>query len=923
MKHLSLLCISCVALTALAVQERLWAIEPMQEDAPGWRLELPDLGEVRVALALHDGQEHRDLKVENDGTGADGLELTHRLRHEGSLAVWEVEITNVSEQQRWLEPGITLQAVEGIDEASVWLGGQDHLTLGGIDEPIQDDRARGRLLLATLNYANDGVLIGLHPGDLFSYTVTEALPPNTRPAPRLRHAVRTVLEPGSTTKVNFVLGSYDARFGGYLGAVQAYHDAFSEYFEPHRDAHPGFWEVSAHYWMHRIRMNNTLEKMRRTHAAWDWVYAPFKRTGDEWGHEAYWDYEPMNRPPDPVSDGRMFAEEPFDIGNIDREEFLERRQQYFDEWGPLFGLYWYTPAGAWVEYQLAHEQYADALTEDPDYRYDKSGWVTGYDREVKVLPWYTSYEKVLREDYQRIVETYNISGIAMDVARGGPRYRGPAVRRDLPERAYDDEGPFIDQGVAVARFIDFLHTLPVRHLPHRVLAVVGNPEAGGHTFSVSARMDAGMYEGQPYHRHKDAIPVIRYTLGRKPMTWWKGWTYREIVPDWEFRDREHFVRTMNQLVDYVLFQSYKWAALPTANYQWGVDRLREQLPVLQETIRAGWQAQFPVEYEFDGVLYTARYGKDLATRLFWGNPYDEHRAMQASVHNSYLGDGAFVFANRIHQNQTLRNEISNGRTALQFRGISREPILHRAVAAFEEDDVDASVEAEMTDTFNERTIQMAIDFAEPVETVVRVAEHNDMALAAVELDGQPVDFRATDDGYQLAQLQWEDQHELTLTYESTLLDLNEDHLQGFSFLDDDAHPNFAIVVDAPTDSHAHRLPERVQQFFNLYVQEVLEHGGREIPVIDSADAGNTEGTLVLSLHENGEAEGGRIHMPDRDTISVEGSSFEQLDHALLTLLDNLESRFEYHPGFIGTWGSNANVLRHFGVLGEQLPREEE
>ena len=892
------------------------------KDHMGWSFNTAGLGAGSVRLDLYDGKTHEAIALQADADviRAKGVEIRQKIESVGGLTVWNIQIKNTSNQQRWFEPGVTLKLADGPQDASVWLGGgeQTHKNWSQLTESLQDDSARGRMPIMTVDHANQGVMIGLHPSDLFSYDAAQVLSKKGND-PALRYAIRTVLEPGSQATVQFVLGLFDANFGGFIGGLQAYYDSFPDHFKPRADVPESIWGSSSHYWMHRVQMDMTAEKIRRVGATWEWVYAPFKRSGDDWGHPELWNYKVYNPKANPKTDGRIFAASPVNMMTISRKDFFKHRKAYFDQWGPLVGLYWHTGAGVWVEKQLAQQRYPDAWTKDPDYKCELTRWVKSYDREVKVLPWYTSVEPDLRENFKKIAEAYNISGIALDVARGGPRYRGPAIQKNLAVRAYDEQGVFIDQGVAVAKFIDYLHTLPVRHLPGRVLGVIGNPEAKhGCSFVTSIRFDASMYEGQPYHHYNEAIPVTRYTLGQKPLTWWKGWYYKKVVPDWESQNPKQFVKSMNKLVDYVLFQSFKWAALPTANYQWGIPRLIRIMPILQETIRAGWQARFPVAYAFDGVLYTARYGRGLQSRLFWGNPYEDDRSMSVQVHNRYLGEGSFVFANRIQQGTVLDNELADGVTTLVFQAVSRTPLIHQAVAVLANPQVHATATAKMKDSFAGRKVEIALTADQPIQSAMRLPCHEKMELMSLNVDGKSIAFDAIGQGYQTSVLSWSRTHQVVATYASTLFGLSEAQLSQFQFIDKQGVAKFDIQVVDAGDLNVQRLPERVQQFFGWYVSKALNKNFVDIKVVQTKKSSGLPYRLVLSLNPD-KADGAKVTMPDDHTLLVQGNSFSSLNQALLALLAKLESRFPYDPTLTATWGSGSKTLDHFGLRGKYLP----
>lgn len=894
--------------------------------ADKWRVSAGSLPNGWIGYEVRDGKTDRIIFGSKGHAGTtqtdweqqgDGIVARHHVETIAELTQWSITLRNDSDQRRRLEPAIVLQLDAKPPDASVWDGGEHVHALSKVmtDElPRMSEGVRGRMPLMAVYTDRAGVLIGQHPLDLFSYFSAAIDQRGSRPM--LRYAVRTVLEPEATKTVRFLFGSMDPRFGGRRSAAQKLYDAYPEAFAPHPRVHPDLLGASAQYQMHRVPIGQKLEIMRRFGATWEWVYAPFRRTGDPLAQEEFWDYTP--------DQGKfrilgMFGDASVNLNTISRPEFIEKRRNYFNTYGQLFGLLWYSPAGSWMEKQLAMQQHRDALIEDPAVRYELAQWVSGHDREVLVLPWFTSVQSMLEKSYTRIAQEYDTAGIAMDVARGGPKYRGPAVEKNIPERAWDEDGIFIDQGVGVAKFIDFLHSLPLRWDDRYRLGVIGNPETGGATFMTSVRFDAGMFEGQPYHRDSDAIPGIRLTMGQKPLTWWKGWQYAKVLaPDWEKRGRDHFVKVMNRVVDYVLLQSYQWAGQPTANYLWGVPRLAEQMPLLQETLKLGWQAVVPVEHNLEGTKYLAHYGRGAQTRLFWGNPYEKVRTVDATVHAQPLGAKAWVFADRYRPGTTVLNQLeAEGLTQLHFEIPSRSLVLHQAVLGFATHAVCASAHAKYDKDFARCSVAIDMKLDQPVTDQLYLPRFDGYILDRLTLDGEKADVTTTSTGYTTSTLTLKDAVQIRATYRSKMLHLHKEQLDQFSFLKQDGSASFVLYVDPAATPSA----RRIKQFFTFYLEQHFPDATLELEIVSTDElVPEDRNSITLSVGDTTDTAVG-VTMPRANALRIHGDSFQTMDQALLQLLDVLSDRFYAYPGLQGTWGTNGRMLDAFDLNGKMLPSD--
>lgn len=870
----------------------------------------------------------------------DGLEIRGEIipGADGRLSEWKANFQNTGETQLLLEVALQWRVKDLDKEASFWNGSYAAKPAGELSDSERFDNIRRMMPLAAMMNRGRAVMAGLHPRDLRSYVAS--LWERRDGGASAGFVTRIVVEPGQTVPVHFLFGGFPVDYGFEREVVQRVHDAAPEAFLPDPKAHPSVYGSSAQYWVSRlvpekIPASATLELLRRYHATWDWDYAPFKRTGDLWGHEELWDYKPEIPFEKKI---RGVIQSDLDFSKVDRKTFLEMRKKHFNRNRGRDGLYFFMPGGTWMEKTLALEKHPDALTIDENFRCELTQWVTGYDREVKVLPWFTSYEDVLKEDWKRIVATYDICGVALDVCRGGPRYRGPATKKPIPYRAWDEKGVFIDQGVGIAKLIDFLHTLHPRTSPEHVLAVYGNPEVGGATYMTAARYDGGMFEGPPYHPNNDSLPLQRYLLGKKPLSWWSGWLYtRYGIPNYKNFDAAHFVRTMQGLSDYVIFRSFELSGIPTLNYQHGVPTITAILPDLLDAVRMGWEAVIPVRYQWEGQLHTARYGAGVGSLLFYGNPYDDERGFEVEIDNKRMGakEGeSLIFApwrvgtgllNPVAEGTgPLRNDLQGGMTRMAFPMLSREPILHRAVAAIKNPPPGIKATASVQRDGYQIQTQITLEGggSEPLRIVL--PEYPNYRLEKVIAQGQPISWTQEEGRIALAKItpnrKGEEVH-LEATYHSSWLNLAREDVRTFRLLDAKHQPVFDIVVEGggKEEPNANMAVEKLRQYAAFYAAVNGEQPTGKVAAYRHGEAPEAKaGRIHVKVDPQASEAGVWLEKPG--LILVQGRSDEETEEALGYLLAALDEFYPYTPGFIATWGMAQGVLDHTGMDGKVLPR---
>jgi len=844
----------------------------------------------------------------------DSLKVTLQKRPLGSLTEWIIHLENRGGSDLRLQPQLIWDIPNAATFDSYWDGSQKQKKVVEITEAQSYDNLRDMAPWLGLLSQKRALVLGSDPGQILSFVQSSFRPASGEKSAQVSLATRLIIAPNSTKEVRLFSADLDAPFGGERELVQRVHDAYPQWFLPDPGAPSSVWGVGAHYWMSGKRLEDIpgrapMEFLRRMHVSWEWCYAPFKRAGDHWGEAQWWDYKPLV-PFEQKKGMRMGSL--LDFSTLSREDLLKKREEYFNKFHGGFGFMFYTPFAAWVEIGLAQSEFPDALITDPNHKFDLKYWVTGYDRELLLLPWFTSYENVVKRQFKKIAETYDIHGFAFDVALGGARYRGPATKRADAPRAYDEKGDFIDLGAAGAEVLNYVKTLHTRFEPNGRLVATIN---GMRTFNSAVRGDYGMLEGTPFFSGREQIPLSRYLFGQKPATWWKGWAYtRFAVPNWQRYDQEHFLKTMKGLVDYTLFSSFEWGNLPTLNYEFGVPKMTDHVPILIDSLKRGWQAVFPVDFAWEGSVHTGRYGKGLSTRLFWGNPYEEARQISATVDNTYLGDTSQVFASRLNGPDILDNELSNGRTRFDLSIPSRNPVLVDAVAGFPIN-FNGSIAAALKVTDFQVKAALRVTPKRSGKVEIQFPALSGYALPNVTIGGQPYEI-TTQSGYVSCIVELSAQPvDITTVYSSSLFLFDPAMLEKFPFFTEGFDPGFILNTNSLEELSKLSNDVKVREFFSFYAKVVKS---KENPAELKVSSNPVADQPSISIQFDPKTERTGIFIPKDNQITFVVRDCSQLQDFLNQFFSLLDKKFPYHPGFTGTWGMDPNLLRHVDMVGKNL-----
>jgi len=806
------------------------------------------------------------------------VQLRLRLEWQERGPWWPVDVTliNLGEAQRWLEVG---WRVQGYLEEAQFYGGLGVRPRGG---QYSQPGLVGPFPLAALFNEAVCFALGFDPTQWLSYLDHTA--DLTQQPIRLRSSTRLVLDPQGEETVSFVLGAWRTPWG-HREALHHYYGAFPQCFQPAPGVDPRVTLNGGSYLAWTNRPDREL--CRRLQVGWEWCYAPFKRTGDILGRPEWWDYQPARPHQSPRT--------------LSRPEYSEwRRNQFAAGRGCDVLMLFYIPSQIWCEEQLARERYADALITDPRVRtYFDQPWCTGPDNELRVFPWETSFGRQSLEDMKAVAEELNLEGFAFDTADGGGRYYGPAVNA-CPGRAWDERGVFVDEGVAIAKLMDWVHE---QRRDGRPLAVVANPGAYA-TYLTCFRCDAALLENTPLTVHDGLADGLRERLGAKTMVFWETYEYPELLRD--DLTREQYEDALRGFADYTVLACLREVALPTPRIALGLGPVVKWLPVLRDMARAGWQ---PVPAAVcPAGLWVSRAGRGLHCFLATGNETAATVASRLDVDDGWVGPGRRHLWRRWDGQPTV-NVLNRGVTQVPFELPSRQPLVLQTAAAVEGEVADLKATVRWESDLHEA--RLVLDLEGHADNLrMTFAEPEDMRLAQVTLAGRPL--RVERAGQETSvRLAWHGPSPVVATFRSTLFALSRQELLNFPWLDGE-QVGFRLVArtDDPLIADAARW---LADYFPYYFAHAVDPPKKVGPPETVNPEQPVEGPAVFLTVDAQWPQQHQVRLRTPQSLEVVATSPEGLKQAVKRLLAVLDERY-----FTAGPLPELALFQRVGLAGQQI-----
>ncbi len=839
-------------------------------------------GTIAFSVSLTEGPDAAPVSIEwsRAGRGWRGIDERGLVadiaesRITDDALMLRVTLRNTGDQRRLLEFSTLSTPELGGASASYWDGAWAAVRPKDGPQETDEPRERGAWPLSAVGDASGATWMGITPDTLISFAEPRfTYVPDG--ASQYRFVVRSVVDPGQEERFGLVVGTIpDPRFGLMRSVWQAFHDAFPEYSRPAEGTPDAIWGTSAQY--HAWWAGIDREELRRLHCTWDWCYVPFKRSGDFWGREDEWEYEPQACPFSERLRGMLGSS--YDMGNISAEQFREEREAFFEDYGYDTGSLFYTPSGIWVEEQLAQEKFPDSLAVNEDMKTELSAWVTGYDDERLVQPTGTSYGQRLEEDYRLLAENLDVAGFAFDVCVAGQRNYSEAVQQPLAGRAWDEKGVFFDLGISMVEQMKHIRGLDWGDAPFASGLIVGS----GTSFT-AWYVDGALLELTLTGQRRDSWEAMCMALGGKPGVIWKGYELRAVLQDPDGMPRGDFLNVWAKLADYVNLKSFQWGMFPGYNYIPGMDKMQADFPLLRECIRAGWQPVCPVEQSGGPDLWMGRYGSGAGTWLAIGNPHDDPVSTDLTVQSQWLGEADCVFIDAKSPESEMAQQIAEHATELSLECPMRRETVLRSVLAVRSEAPLACVASAQED-LDRVTVRVEMNAPNQARARLEIPQRRDFEVATVTLNGRPCD-----EGAYLQR----GENALEITYTSRHFGFDQAALNDFPFLTDEGEMAFAIVAPDPEQRAQRRIIGHFDRYFRYYAAHELDR--EEVAPIEVTQEPAEGPQIVLGIGEAAQGNGWSLQ---GDTLTLNAPDEQEA----MRRVGELDRRFTHVVPFLPVYG---------------------
>ncbi len=831
--------------------------------------------------------------------------------HQGWFS-WRVTISNVGERQRLLALSLPVE-VPGEGAISAYDG---YLPTEALTEAFDGPKYRTPIPLCAAWSDAGGAATGINPREHLSYIATRG-EPLAEGGARVATRAHIVLDPGQELPVELLLCGMTGQWGRGE-ALHYWYASAPKLFEPNPNIDPRILDASGQYlaWKrnpHVAEDFEVAEHARRCHVGWDWCINPFKRAGDIAVREDWYDYTPANP--------ELLADE----DQVTWAEYRARRKDRFAR-GERLGvaMLLYTPSQIWLEEQLAREHFEDAIVRDPSVhtRHPK-GYVKAHDSVVRVFPYNTSWGEQSKRDLMEVADQLGLYGFAFDTATGPAKYRGPGMA-GLPERGWDEDGPFVREGVAIRRLEEFVHAL--RHDDGTTLGVIPNIR---HSADYNSCMgaDAALFEGEPWKGLRGREWALRDAIGHKPACWWEHYSLDSFV-DYRNMTRDEIAAAYQGLADFMCIESLRMGFWPTAAFARGFESMTGRyLPRIEACIDAGWE---PVTAaRSDDFTWITRYGQGADTHLAVGNETPDGAGGTVWVANRWVEErgNAPVFTmfdgGELTTRATLRETSGSRRPAngsvtsglaavwLEVSGVEvprRSADVAVACAEFETGVPGWQATASWTGNRVDRRLTIELG-GHPHPRRGRVRVPRDMAVESLTINGEtaPVAVRR---GLLRVDLPAGDSTiEVSMT--SKIIQAAQERLLDVDFLFEE-RPAGYIVLPAEPSADEEIAAERIVHYFQWFLH--TERDVEEPPAFPVVRGEIPRDDSLMVVINREEADAPIVALPDIRHVTIAAPDANGLERAVDALLDVLDVKYHAPPTFV--WRRATNEV---GLIDEWLP----
>lgn len=803
------------------------------------------------------------------------LKVSERLSNRNGNIFCNLGIRNLGKTQVWLKVGVNLPLFYQDGTVSYWDGATLKESFSG---QSSSSSLYSTFPAAAVYNRKNGVAVGIAADQLFSHIENTLAYGDSK---TLSYFVKSVIDSGGESGITFIIYGFTPEYG-FLNAIDSYYNEYARFFQPTKGI-----DTNALYTAHAGAFHGQEgsdneygeEAIRRSFGQIYWWYAPFKKAGDFWGTEDEYKIK--------LAHEDLVAER-FTGTAADQQARLkgEFRNAVMHGVAPMHYII------NWCEEDLANRKYPDNIIRYGDGTSTSTyPWVQTWTGDV-CMWWGGKFGADTKAALRKIVDNYDISGFAVDCAEGnGTRpARGYNGIQNSPGRAYDDEGLYCDEGIAIAQMIDYIHTLKKGD---KVMTAWPNFSYPSPYFT-AFRVDGALCEPdfQTVLRDIDVHQKIRYLMGSKPRQLLLS-TERESLGksvDSNSMSPEQIRNLYRNLWDTGLLMCFRLAYYPNPEMLYGYPRIMKSMPVLFAAIKEGWQPVPAITLDTD--LWTARYGKDLGCYIFIGNQKTSSKTVSAYVSNGYIGKGSYLFST--FDGRELDNDIHDGKTHLAFALDAKKYIMLKAMARIEgASDIKARVK-ETTDSVS-GTIQITANGTDARQVRMGIRIPAETTAVSVKVNGRPVRFH-TGSGEVVFTTGLSGATVMEIQWKSRLFLSSAGEIRDYPFISVDQEPNCTIVIPENADEWDIAAADRVSEYFRFWYSEV-EGKTVRIPVkkVSEVTASDVHQVRILS---DGYAKQSGVRVSGAN-LCISASNSKRRYALVFKLMGLLDEKYPYYGTISG------------------------
>jgi hypothetical protein len=472
----------------------------------------------------------------------------------------------------------------------------------------------------------------------------------------------------------------------------------------------------------------------------------------------------------------------------------------------------------------------------------------------------------------------------------------------LPGRAWDSKGVFIDQSVAINHLVDYIRSLkPENKKLHKLFIFANGYLKGDYMMMEKPFLGVGTY--------KRWFPLLKYYIGPRPATTHgHGYLFKETIPNWREKTTEEFKKIMSRISTYVIFNCFKYATFSTSHtINYGVPQTVYILPELIEVVRAGWQAEIPLEIDSGSMkIYSARYGKDINSYFFLGNPYPQACSFDVKADCSYLGNVNYLPVRKMRKNAETQLKVNKRKVCFNVNLPPRIPYLYETVCGISPTTINYKCQTSSKKDINKQIFKVKFTPEKPFEAKFYFKKIRNFKLASVCVDGKKIVLNNRN-----AVININKNTTVTISYKSEFFQLTQKQLLAFPFVDARKFLNFKINVPENASAEELDAAEMLKKYFIFCSKKyVIDGKSPTAEIIKSSSIPAQDNWIAISRKAENSIK------INNNVLYIQGENLKELVKSTEYVMDN---KFRYDFPFRGSMGLYNYQLKHFKMYGKTLP----